>query len=400
MTTGLELHAISKSFGSNRVLDDVTLRIEPGEFLSLVGPSGCGKSTLLRIIAGLEHQDRGSVQIGERAVDHLGPRARNIAMVFQSYALYPHMSAGDNIALPLSVSRLSLAERLPLIKHLSPRRRRIAREIAADVRAVAKQLQIEPLLLRRPGQLSGGQRQRVALARAMVRRPTVFLMDEPLSNLDAQLRVHMRDELADLHARLGATFVYVTHDQIEAMTMSDRVAMLDGGRLAQVGRPSELYATPATLTVAKFIGSPMINVLPGRIGDRGQVMLHDRVLAVTTALKPGTNVSIGVRGEDLTLSRVSGVAGAGQTVRVRRVEHHGADRLVFADISSPGSCSIIVRIPGSGSNLGEIAPGDLATLSLRSAGLHIFDSDGTRVATSPVAGKVETVKALVAQVAL
>jgi multiple sugar transport system ATP-binding protein len=208
MRSGLELLGISKAFGPTRVLEDVSLTIAPGEFISLVGPSGCGKSTLLRIIAGLELQDGGQVRIGGAAVDHMTPRARNIAMVFQSYALYPHMSAFDNIALPLTMGRLSRAERLPLVKHLSPRRRRIAREIAGEVATVAEQLKIEPLLARKPGQLSGGQRQRVALARAMVRQPSVFLMDEPLSNLDAQLRVHMRDELADLHAWLAnLTFV-------------------------------------------------------------------------------------------------------------------------------------------------------------------------------------------------
>ncbi len=401
MATGLELLGISKSFGSTRVLDDISLSIEPGEFVSLVGPSGCGKSTLLRIIAGLERQDQGSVRIGEQAVDHLGARARNIAMVFQSYALYPHMSAAENIALPLSMTRLSLAERLPMVKHLSPRHRRIARDIAADVRAVAAQLQIEPLLSRRPGQLSGGQRQRVALARAMVRRPSVFLMDEPLSNLDAQLRVHMRDELADLHSRLGATFVYVTHDQVEAMTMSNRVAMVDGGRLAQVGRPAELYAKPATLTVARFIGSPMINVLPGHIGDHGQVMLVDRALPIKTALQPGTSVSIGVRAEDLTLSRTLAVAGGAQTARVRRVEHHGADRLVVADLQSPAPGSIIVRVPGSGATVGELAVGDLAAVSFRYAGLHIFDATGARVASSAASegGRIGSVDTMTVQVA-
>jgi multiple sugar transport system ATP-binding protein len=238
----VELRGIAKAFGRAQVLREVGLSVRDGEFLTLVGPSGCGKSTLLRIIAGLERQDGGTVAIGGAGVDHLRPAARNVAMVFQSYALYPHLSAFDNIATPLMMARLSLLERLPLLRHLSPRRRRVMRAIAEDVRAVAAQLRITELLARRPGQLSGGQRQRVALGRAMVRSPAVFLMDEPLSNLDATLRVHMRSELAELHARLGTTFVYVTHDQVEAMTMSDRVAVMDEGRILQLGSPAELYA--------------------------------------------------------------------------------------------------------------------------------------------------------------
>jgi multiple sugar transport system ATP-binding protein len=201
------------------VLEDVDLTVEPGEFLTLVGPSGCGKSTLLRIIAGLEAADRGSVAIGGRTVDLLPPDQRDVAMVFQSYALYPHMTVAGNMATPLEMRRLTLAERLPLVRLLSPRRPRVMRGIMAELRAVAETLQIADLLDRKPARLSGGQRQRVALGRAMVRRPRVFLMDEPLSNLDAALRVHMRSELAELHARLGITFIYVTHDQVEAMTM-------------------------------------------------------------------------------------------------------------------------------------------------------------------------------------
>src|SRR5262245_31446782 len=226
---GLSLRAICKAFGDVPVLNSIDLDIADGEFLTLVGPSGCGKSTLLRIIAGLEAQDRGSVSIGGAAVDHLRPHERRVAMVFQNYALYPHMSVFDNMALPLTMTRLNLLERLPLLRHLSMRRRRVMEEIARDVQAVAEQLRIAKYFNRRPAQLSGGQRQRVALGRAMVRHPEAFLMDEPLSNLDAKLRVHMRGELTELHARLGATMIYVTHDQIEAMTMSDRLAVMDQG---------------------------------------------------------------------------------------------------------------------------------------------------------------------------
>ena len=231
--------------------------------MTLVGPSGCGKTTLIRIIAGIESQDSGSVLIGGSAIDHLRPHERRVAMVFQSYALYPHMSVRANLSLPLVMSRLRLHERLPLVRLLSGRRRAVMRGIESEVEAVAQQLQLGALLDRRPAQLSGGQRQRVALGRAMVRHPDVFLMDEPLSNLDAKLRVHMRTELAELHQRLGATFIYVTHDQVEAMTMSNRVAMMDSGDIIQLGTPTELYARPANVKVAQFIGSPAINLLPG-----------------------------------------------------------------------------------------------------------------------------------------
>src|SRR5947208_5975678 len=252
----VELKSISKSFGAAPILSGIDLDVADGEFLTRVGASGCGKSTLIPIIAGLEPQSSGSVLINGAAVDHLRPHERRVAMVFQSYALYPHMRVFANIGLPLMMSRLNLFERLPLLRMLSTRRRRIMADIEREVRAVAAQLQIDALLERRPSQLSGGQRQRVALGRAMVRHPAVFLMDEPLSNLDAKLRVHMRSELAELHDRLGTTFIYVTHDQVEAMTMADRVAMMDAGRILQIGKPGELYANPANVKVAQFIGSP------------------------------------------------------------------------------------------------------------------------------------------------
>ncbi|MGL6212044.1 MAG: ABC transporter ATP-binding protein, partial [Paracoccaceae bacterium] len=246
----LELSGISKTFGTTRVLNDVSLSVKDGEFLTLVGASGCGKSTVLRVIAGLEPQDAGSVQIGGRSVDHLRPKQRNVAMVFQSYALYPHMTVAQNMSMPLVMQRMSLAQRLPGLGRLMPGRAAAMAGIAAEVDAVSRQLQIEALLGRKPAQLSGGQRQRVALGRAMVRHPDVFLMDEPLSNLDAKLRVHMRAELTELHRRLGVTFIYVTHDQVEAMTMSDRVALMDEGRIVHLGTPSELYHNPSDLRVA------------------------------------------------------------------------------------------------------------------------------------------------------
>jgi multiple sugar transport system ATP-binding protein len=380
LACGLELKAITKSFGRNRVLDNVSLRVEPGEFISLVGPSGCGKSTLLRIISGLEVQDAGSVAISGRAVDQLSPRARNIAMVFQSYALYPHMTAFDNIALPLTVARLTLVERLAGLRHLSLRRRRIMKEIASEVLAVAAQLRIEPLLGRKPGQLSGGQRQRVALARAMVRQPTLFLMDEPLSNLDAQLRVHMRDELADLHARLGATFIYVTHDQVEAMTMSTRVAMLDAGRIAQLGTPLELYEAPASLTVARFIGTPAINVFSAAAAHDGRISIAGTELALSCpALAGVSGLSLGVRPEAI---RILPSTGLGLRGRLRRIEHHGAEVLFFVDLATPGGGSVIVRDAPGAPSVQRSAQGAEVALEIDAARTHVFAPDGTRVDTS------------------
>ena len=301
--------AIAKSFGSVPVLAGIDLEIADGEFLTLVGSSGCGKSTLIRIIAGLEPQTSGSVEIDGRAIDHLRPHERRVALVFQSYALYPHMSAGANIALPLTMQRLSQWERMPLVKHLSPRRR--ARDARRSTRKCARSprsCRSSRCSHRRPSQLSGGQRQRVALGRSMVRHPDVFLMDEPLSNLDAKLRVHMRTELAELHKRLQATFVYVTHDQVEAMTMSDRVAMMDAGRILQLGTPSELYAAPANLKVAQFIGSPAINLLPATVVDGGALDVLGHRLRLRTTLAPGTAATIGIRPEAIA-PRGSGAGG-------------------------------------------------------------------------------------------
>jgi len=296
----IELSAVQKSFGSTEVLKGVDLRIENGEFMSLVGPSGCGKSTLLRIIARLEPQDSGEIRIDGEAVDGIRPKARNLAMVFQSYALYPHLSAFDNIAVPLRMRRLSTIERIPLIGALLPGRRAKERRIADDIARVAEQLDISPLLLRKPGQLSGGQRQRVAVGRAIVREPRAFLFDEPLSNLDAKLRVHMRAELAELHRRLKGTFVYVTHDQAEAMTMSSRIAVMTGGELIQVGTPGEIYDDPRDIRVAEFIGNPKINILPGQVRCDGGLEILGTALRCTGASAPGA-CRIAVRPERIEL---------------------------------------------------------------------------------------------------
>jgi multiple sugar transport system ATP-binding protein len=373
------LRGIGKSFDTTEVLSGIDIDIADGEFVTLVGASGCGKSTLIRIIAGLEPQSAGTVQVGGRAIDHLRPHERRVAMVFQSYALYPHMSVASNIALPLSMQRLSLWERLPLVKHLSPRRRSVMRGIMKEVDAVAAQLQIEALLARRPAQLSGGQRQRGALGRAMVRHPDVFLMDEPLSNLDAKLRVHMRSELAELHARLGATFVYVTHDQVEAMTMSDRVAMMDAGRILQLGTPSELYARPANLRVAQFIGSPAINVLPGQVDASGHIVVAGVAIPTDAPLPAAARVSVGIRPEAIAPVDAAGAPRDAVRIgaRVRRIENLGAEYMVHCDVDGVPGSAVICRVPA------ERAPSGAGpvTLAFAPRAYHVFDAAGERIRT-------------------
>ena len=367
-TPALALHGVAKAFGGTPVLRGIDLDIREGEFLSLVGSSGCGKSTLLRIIAGLETQDRGTLEIAGRDVTDVDPSDRNLAMVFQSYALYPHMTVRENIATPLRMRRLPGAARLPLIGRLVPNQSDTRAGIDAAVREAAEVLQITPLLDRRPAQLSGGQRQRVALARALVRDPAAFLMDEPLSNLDAKLRAHMREELADLHARLGTTFVYVTHDQVEAMTMSDRIALMDAGEIAQLGTPSELYERPANLTVARFIGTPQMNLLPVEIAPGGTVMLFGRPTALAVRSAPGP-ATLGLRPEDLRLART------GWPAKVLRIEPHGADRYLTLELPGTGAGRLVLRqyagaevIPGDGQVHVDFAP----------ARAHLFGADERR----------------------
>ncbi|WP_159715891.1 ABC transporter ATP-binding protein [Geminicoccus flavidas] len=383
----LDLRGISKSFGDTAVLRDIDLSIGDGEFLTLVGPSGCGKSTLIRIIAGLEPQTAGSIEVDGVGIDHLRPHERRVAMVFQSYALYPHMTVFQNLALPLTMARLTMAERLPLVRLLSPRRRRVMAGIGQEVGAVAEQLQIDRLLDRRPAQLSGGQRQRVALGRAMVRHPAVFLMDEPLSNLDAKLRVHMRSELADLHARLRATFVYVTHDQVEAMTMSDRVAMMHGGRIIQLGTPAQLYDHPANLTVAQFIGSPTINLIKGRIGTDGAVEIPGGRIDLATGLPAGAEVTVGLRPEAVVPAPL---APAFQDpvrlpARLHRRENLGPEQILHFDLVGAEKAGLTCRVMGNESVVAD-EPVDLL---FEAGACHVFNAAGERVAlpATPASGR-------------
>ncbi|HUR87455.1 MAG TPA: ABC transporter ATP-binding protein [Ramlibacter sp.] len=373
----VSLKGISKGFGNTPVLKHVDLDIVDGEFLALVGPSGCGKSTLLRIIAGLERQDAGSLSIGDNVVDHLRPHERKVAMVFQNYALYPHMTVFENMALPLTMARLNLLERIPFIGALSRRKRRVMEDIMRHVQVVAEQLRIEAFGSRKPSQLSGGQRQRVALGRAMVRDPDVFLMDEPLSNLDAKLRVHMRTELAELHDRLGVTMVYVTHDQVEAMSMADRLAVMDQGTILQLGTPAEVYERPASIVVAQFIGSPGINLIPAAVGPAGLVEMAGLALPLATSLQPGTRITIGVRPEAARLQPLPGDVQI--PVKFRRRENLGSESILhFALAGSDGSMLCTV----SNDQLSADAGASQTTLAVSASQCHVFDENGWRVTPS------------------
>ncbi|MDK1494593.1 ABC transporter ATP-binding protein [Sinorhizobium sp. 7-81] len=372
--SGIRFERIGKSFGATSVLRQVSLNIADGEFLTLLGPSGCGKSTLLRILAGLEVQTGGSVAIGDRLVDGVRPKKRDVAMVFQSYALYPHMTVQENMSVPLRMRRLSPWQRLPLLGRFLPGTKATAAEIELDVMRTAKALGIGHLLARKPGQLSGGQRQRVAVGRAMVRKPAVFLMDEPLSNLDAKLRVQMRAEIKELHQRLGVTFVYVTHDQSEAMTMSDRVAVMLDGELLQVAPPQEIYADPDDRRAAEFIGSPKINMLDGKLRDGALVDVAGTTFAVAADAAHGTGLTLGIRPEAFHLVDAGGLNVL--TGAVRLVEHMGSD--LFVHLNVPGMDQpVVARLLAE--RAPHIAPGQTLHLGVKPDRLLMFAADGRRL---------------------
>ena len=370
----ITLTGIAKSYGATPVLSGVDLTVEEGEFLTLVGPSGCGKSTLLRVMAGLEAPNAGTVRLRGADVTRRRAAERDLAMVFQSYALYPHLTVRENMMTPLVLRELTGLGRLPLLGPLVSRAER--RTLAAQVEEVAATLRIEPLLDRKPGQLSGGQRQRSALGRAMVRRPAAFLMDEPLSNLDAALRVHMRAELAELHRRLGRTFVYVTHDQAEALTMSSRVAVMKAGRILQIASPAEVYARPASIEVAEFVGSPAINLLPGERDAAGAVKLDG--VPLTVRLGPGRPgpVTLGLRPEQLAPvpeARPGTLAGT-----LRHVENLGAD--AFLHLDRDGAALIVRADPASAAGL---APGARVHAAIVKGRPLVFAPGGARIDAVP-----------------
>jgi sn-glycerol 3-phosphate transport system ATP-binding protein len=342
--SSIELEGIAKSWGDATALHEVSLRIEPGSFCVLLGPSGCGKSTTLRIIAGLESATSGQLRIDGRDVTALPPAQRGVAMVFQNYALFPHLNVADNITFGLSVRRMPVSER------------------AERLREAASLLGLDKLLLRRPSQLSGGQQQRVALGRALVARARVCLMDEPLSNLDAQLRQEMRRELRDLQRQLGLTVVYVTHDQAEAMSMADQVVLLQAGRVEQHGAPRELYAKPATTLAARFIGTPPMNLLAldsGRIAGS----------SIASGLNGGA-ATLGIRPEDIALD-AGGIA-----AEVRSVEYLGADLVLACTV---GSQTLLVRTDGQH----QAAAGQRIGLRWAPHDAHAFDAAGHRIDSQP-----------------
>jgi multiple sugar transport system ATP-binding protein len=388
----VSIRDVAKGYGTISVLESVNLEVGSGEFLTLLGPSGCGKSTLLRIIAGLELQTGGTIAIAGQSVDGLRPKDRSLSMVFQNYALYPHLSVFDNIAMPLVMRRQTFLQRLPFAGRLMPGAGERRRDIARKVEAVARLLEIEGLLKRRPGQLSGGQRQRVALGRAIASEPSVFLMDEPLSNLDARLRIQMRNELTDLHRQLGATFIYVTHDQVEAMSMSQRIAVMMDGALIQVGMPHEVYARPVDLRVARFIGSYPINVFQAAVDATGCPVLFGHRLPITLPTRAGEAISIAVRPEDLALEWTLRPAHSGEMcleARLARIEDHGADLLVHLAFQADMPNQIAVRAAAADRAKLLNCPGGLCRVAIPVGRLHLFDGAGTRIehgsAPAPIA---------------
>ena len=349
----VSLKNIDKAFGAVKVISDVSLDIDEGEFCVLVGPSGSGKSTLLRIIAGLEEVSSGQVHIGGKDVTPLPPKLRDIAMVFQTYALYPQMTVRDNMGFALKLAGMPKPE------------------IAAKVLETAKMLELDALLDRLPKELSGGQRQRVSMGRAIVRNPSVFLFDEPLSNLDAKLRVQVRGEISDLHKRLKTTSVYVTHDQIEAMTLGEKIVVLRDGRVEQVGPPLELYDDPVNTFVAGFLGTPSINLLPATVrlrdGEAKAELADDSALPLgaTYALTDGQRIVYGIRPEHTNL--VTNDAAEGITAKIHSIENTGSDMVVLCDAAG-------FRITAAFKEQRALDVGQTVTLTPDASKVRIFDA--------------------------
>jgi len=352
----LSLKHISKQFGDIVALSGVSLHVEDGQFCVLLGPSGCGKSTLLNIVAGLERQDQGSVLLDEKVVDQLAPRERDVAMVFQSYALYPHMTVSQNLGFGLRMRGMSKPE------------------TQQQVQETARLLEIEDLLTRKPRQLSGGQRQRVAMGRALVRRPRLFLLDEPLSNLDAQLRINVRLELKKLHQNMRTTILYVTHDQVEAMTLGDKVVVMRDGRVHQIGGPGTIYNEPADTFVATFVGSPVMNFFKGQVSQEGKRLIFrssDFLLDLGHFSRDlvGRTVEVGVRPEDIMVARNKKTP---LQARVEMLSNVGAEQYIHARL---GKSPITVRT----SKDAMYHTGEVISMSIAPEKLHVFE-EGKRVA--------------------
>lgn len=351
---GIELKNLTKTFGTTSVIDNVSLSIRPREFMVFLGPSGCGKSTLLRMIAGLEAVDSGEIWIGDRRVDQLAPGERRVAMVFQHYALYPHMTLRENMSFGLR--NVSLPEV----------------EIERRVAAAAKMLEIEPLLERKPGQISGGQRQRVAIGRAIVKEPHLFLFDEPLSNLDAALRVRTRLEIAQLHQRVDAAMIFVTHDQVEAMTLAHRIVVMNNRKIEQIGTPMEIYSRPATTFVASFVGTPAMNFAAAELIDGLNGFVSARLPDGATiptqiakaALPASQSFKLGIRAESLEIC----AAGQGDTSGIAQfVERLGDRTLVYVRLSD--GTTIVAEDAGNS----RVAINDLVGVKFDGSGAHLFD---------------------------
>ena len=349
----VKIEKLCKSYGPVDVLKNVDLMVENGSFVVLVGPSGCGKSTLLRSIAGLEPITSGNINIGGKQVNDLPPAQREIAMVFQSYALYPHKNVYDNMAFGLKFARTPMAE------------------IDQRVSEAARILQLEPLLKRRPRELSGGQRQRVAIGRAIVRKPQVFLFDEPLSNLDAALRINTRVEIAKLHKLLKATIVYVTHDQVEAMTLADKIVVMNAGRVEQSGRPLDLYYKPANMFVAGFIGSPAMNFLSATVTKKDHIEFGSGVnisVPLPNSCKLGDKVTLGIRPEHIQFGAHGKMQLNGKVDIIERLGEIG-----YAHVALPNGQTIVAQVNGE-PNVGN---GKGVSLALSSKQIHIFGEDGS-----------------------
>ena len=354
MTASIEFAGVAKRYGPVEIIPDFSLKIEAGEFIVLLGPSGCGKSTLLRMLAGLESVSGGRIVLGGTDVTSLPPGKRGLAMVFQQYALYPHMSVFDNMAFGLRNIGMRDAE------------------VQQRVTAAAQMLELDALLQRKPGQLSGGQRQRVAIGRAVVKEPQAFLFDEPLSNLDAKLRNRTRIEIARLHKRLGSTMVFVTHDQVEAMTLADRIVVMNGGRIEQVGQPMEIYQRPRTKFVAGFVGSPAMNFLPAeRVADAqgfvvarlpGGAVLHTQVRAIGVESR---ELCVGVRPEGLKLAAGGAVSGS-----VELIERLGERSLAHVGLGD--GTVVVAEVPVQR----DLALGEVVQLQPELGQLHVFDAAG------------------------
>jgi multiple sugar transport system ATP-binding protein len=346
----VQISNVKKSYGAVEIMHGVDVPIGDGEFVILVGPSGCGKSTLLRMIAGLETVTSGEISIDGKRVNDLEPKDRDIAMVFQNYALYPQMTVAQNMGFALEIAGRSKAE------------------IKAEVEKAAEILSLTPLLARKPAQLSGGQRQRVAMGRAIVRNPKVFLFDEPLSNLDAKLRVKMRAEIKALHQRLGSTIVYVTHDQIEAMTMADKIVVMNGGRVEQIGTPLELYDRPANLFVATFMGSPAMNILPAKVTADGISIAGVTTVPMLTGHAASGELCYGIRPDHITVGGENAVE-----AEVLVVEPTGSETHITAML-----CGHEIMIVSR--DRVDVSPGSKLPVSLVSEHAHLFDvASGRRV---------------------